>query len=343
MSTCVKEGGKVGFMRRAILFVVGTFVFGAIADLGVACGTNTSQFDGGDGGDGSSNGDSPFAGDSPFGGDGSQNDGSACNPPDMLIVLDHTDSMSQAPNGTNPANTDAGHAKTKWVLACDAVQAVTAPPTDQTLRFGLELFPLDPAVITDAGGTGKCETLTALLGGTNSTNTQCQAGEVLVSPNVGTGAQVGNILDPETLKLCVSTPINSALQTAQQTLAQIAVSGRKQFVILVTDGGETCVSDPTVVATTQALATAGVDTFVVGFGAADAGSAGVNLSLLNDLACAGMTATNFSTSCVKPDGGAGYVAVKPNGTPVFLLAEDGTSLEQTLQTVTKSVCCGCVN
>lgn len=304
-----------------------------------ACGSNEdSTFDGGGAGNDGSLGDAS-AGDAPGFRDGESADGSGCNPPDMLIVLDHTDSMSQTPGGANPPNTPAGHAKTKWVLACDAVKQVTTPPADQTLRFGLELLPLDPAVITDAGGTGKCETLTALLGGGASTNTSCQAGEVLVQPAVGTGATIASILDPETLKLCVSTPIAAALKTAQADLASISDASRKQFVLLVTDGGETCNGD--VIGVAQAMATAGVKTYVVGFGGGDAGSAGVNVPLLNDLACAGQTAASFATSCVKK--GAGYVAMTPNGPHVFLSAEDGPSLAAALQSVTSGVCCGCVH
>jgi hypothetical protein len=260
----------------------------------------------------------------------------------MLVVLDHTDSMSATPNGGKPNDTDAGLATTKWVLACGAVTAVTAPPADQGLRFGLELFPLDPDVITDAGATGHCQTLDDLVSGEGgSTNTKCTPGEVLVSPSTGTGAQIGSLLDPYTLKLCISTPIAAALGTAQTTLAAVAVPGRKQYVVLVTDGGETCVSDADVTTAAQTLAAAGIDTYVVGFGAADAGSKGVNVALLNDLACAGMTASSFSTSCMMQ--GSGYVAVNPQGPPLFFLAEDGVAVQAALSSVTTNVCCGCVH
>jgi hypothetical protein len=250
--------------------------------------------------------------------------------------------MSAAPNGSKPADTDAGLATTKWVLACDAVTAVTAPPADQGLRFGLELFPLDPDVITDAGGTGHCQTLQDLVGGQGgSTNTGCMPGEVLVSPTTGTGTEIASILDPYTLRLCVTTPIAAALTTAQATLGQVAAPGRRQYVVLVTDGGETCVSDADVTTAAQTLAAAGIDTYVVGFGAADAGSKGVNVALLNDLACAGMTASTFTTSCMKQ--GSGYVAVNPGGPPLFFLAEDGAAVQAALSSVTTNVCCGCVH
>ena len=275
-----------------------------------------------------------------LGDSGAPPDASTCSPPDLLVVLDRTDSMKKEPSGATPTNNPTGHALTKWALACDAVKAASAPPADEGIRFGLELFPLDPQVVTDAGGAGHCETLTALLGGAASTNTECMPGEPVVAPDVGTGAQIATILDPETLDLCISTPIAGALTTAQGTLAQMTDPGRK-IVVLVTDGGETCVTSAEDITITQGLASAGISTYVVGFGAADAGAAGVNVALLNDLACAGMTASSFATSCTKS--GSGYVAVAPNGPPLFFLAEDGTALQGALASVTKDVCCDCVH
>ncbi len=256
----------------------------------------------------------------------------------MLIVLDHTDSMSAEPNGGKPANTMAGHMLTKWYLATQAVKTVVAPPMDQKVAYGLEPFPLDPHVITDAGGTGKCETLTNLLAGTTSTNTSCEAGEVLVAPATGTGMTISNILNPETMALCISTPIALALGTARTELASITKSGVSQYVLLVTDGGETCKGD--VVGITQQLAASGIKTFVVGFGSADAGAAAVNSKLLDNVACAGETATNFPAPCTKGDGG-GYTATSTSGPPLFYVAEDGASLQAALQKITSSICCGC--
>lgn len=231
----------------------------------------------------------------------------------------------------------AGHMLSKWYLATQAVKTAVAAPMDQKIAYGLEPFPLDPQVITDAGGKGTCETLTNLLGGKASTNTSCQPGEVLVAPAAGTGMTIANILDPETMRLCVSTPIALALGTAQTELASIAKSGVAQYVLLVTDGGETCKGD--VVGVTQQLAAAGIKTYVVGFGSADAGAAGVNTKLLDNVACAGETATNFPAPCTK--GAGGYTATSTSGAPLFYLAEDGASLQSSLQMITSSICCGC--
>jgi hypothetical protein len=319
----------------------GVVVVACAALVAVACGSNSgSGFDAdagnGEGAAGDGAGGDGAASDVINFSDGAPSDGgNGCAAPDLLVVLDHTESMSQTPQGTTPANTPAGHAKTKWVLASDAVKALVAPPADQHSRFGLEIFPLDPKVVTDAGGKGSCVTLTQLLGGTVATNTSCEAGEVLVPPALGTGATIQGILDPETLRMCVSTPIALALGTASSELMSVAANGRKQFVVLVTDGGETCKGD--VVGAAQQLAAAGVNTYVVGFGGGGAG--GVNVPLLDDVACAGMTATNFATSCMKM--GNGYVAVSHTGTPVFFLAQDGMALQTALHQIQTAVCCGC--
>jgi hypothetical protein len=304
---------------------------------GFTDGGNSSSGGGSGSGSGSSGGGSGSSSGGSFG-DGSAGDGGSCTPPDMLIVLDHTDSMSDEPNGAKPANTMAGHMLTKWYLATQAVKAVVAPPMDQKVAYGLEPFPLDPQVITDAGGTGKCETLTNLLGGTASTNTSCQGGEVLVAPATGTGMTISTLLNPEAMRLCVSTPIALALDTAKTELASIAKNGVSQYVLLVTDGGETCKGD--VVGVTQQLAASGIKTFVVGFGSADAGAAGVNTKLLDNVACAGETATGFPAPCTKGDAG-GYTATSTSGPPLFYLAEDGPSLQAALQKITSSICCGC--
>jgi hypothetical protein len=321
----------------------------AAVGLVVACGggggngNGGGTFDGGTQGDATTDGGATgdgAAGDGSIGtlGDGGVPDGSSgCTPPDVLIVLDHTDSMSDTPGGTTPPNTLAGQALTKWVLATKAVKTVVAPPLDQKIAYGLELFPLDPQTVDAGAGGGTCKTLSQLLGGSASTNTSCQPAEVLVPPAIATGTTITGILDPTTLRLCVSTPIALALGTAQSELKSVAQTGVGQYVLLVTDGGETCKGD--VVGAAQLLAAAGVKTFVVGFGAADAGSAGVNKALLDQVACAGMTATGFPAPCTKT--AAGYTATVTTGAPIFYLAEDGASLQTALQSITSSVCCGC--
>jgi hypothetical protein len=179
-------------------------------------------------------------------------------------------------------------------------------------------------------------TLTQELGATSANNKACQPGQLLYPPAAGNGAAIAATLDPEVETLCVTTPIASALDTARAVLAPLASPLRKQFVLLVTDGGETCSGNASI-GIAQQLAATGVSTYVVGFGAT---GGGVNVPLLDNVACAGMTAKGFATACVKGDGG-GYVAAAPNGPPLFLSAQDGPALEAALQGIAGSICCGC--
>ena len=297
--------------------------------IAVACGSSGGNGGGFNTADGGSSGGF-------LGGDGSASDAQGnCTAPDMLIVLDHTDSMSAEPTGKKPPNTMAGHMLSKWYLATQAIKAVVAPPADTKISFGLELFPLDPQTVDAGTGMGTCMTLSQLLSGMPSTNKQCQPAEVPVPPAPGTGTTITNLLAPETLRLCVSTPIALALGTARAELQSIA-HGVAQYVLLVTDGGETCKGD--VVGVAQQLAAAGIKTFVVGFGGVT-GTGGVNVPLLDNVACAGETAPGFPAPCTK--GAGGYTATSTTGAPLFYSAQDGASLQTALQAITKSVCCGC--
>jgi hypothetical protein len=255
----------------------------------------------------------------------------------MLIVLDHTDSMSAEPSGKRPPNTMAGQMLSKWYLATQAIKAVVAPPLDQKVQYGLEMFPLDPATVDAGAGMGTCSTLSQLLSGMASTNKSCEPAEVLFPPAAGNGSAITTFLDPLTVRLCVSTPIALALGTAQTELKSIQKTGIGQYILLVTDGGETCKGDVTGI--TQTLAAAGIKTYVVGFGELDGGGAGVNVPLLDDVACAGETAPNFPQGCTK--GANGYTATSTSGAPLFYSAQDGASLQTALQKITGSICCGC--
>ena len=303
----------------------------------VACGSSSpgDTFDAG----GSSSQDQATSGDAGSGGQLSSDassDAASCTAPDLLVVLDRTLSMSKTPNGDKPDNTPSGRATSKWALAVDALDALVAPPRDATIRFGLELFPENPEA---DGGSDMCPTLPALLDGANATNPKCQPGQIVSAPTIGNGPAITASVGMDTTPLCVSTPIGGALQTASDALAAAHDGTRSQYVVLVTDGGETCDVDS--IPIVQALAAQGVKTFVVGFGQdGDGGDKGVNVKLLNDLACAGLTAQNFASSCsLDADGGYGTA----NGTtdPVFFAAQDGASLSSALDSISKQVCCNC--
>jgi hypothetical protein len=229
--------------------------------------------------------------------DGAKDAGS-CEPPDFLVVLDRSNSM-----GGSAGKTDAGLLPSKWSIATGALGDLVASPNDDGLRFGLEVFP-------DVAGS-------------------CASGTILVQP----GPSHGPVIKSELAKtaLLAGTPIGEPLAVAKKALASIEVTGRKQFVLLITDGGETCKTAPGLPAV-QALAKAGVKTFVVGFGAA------VNVAELNDLACAGLTAPALKTSCVQTSAGWEWNGTTPN---LFHQAQDASSLKKALAAVAGSTCCGC--
>lgn len=238
-------------------------------------------------------------------GDGSlpESDGGSCNPPDMLVVLDRSDSMSKPPGGA-----DAG--ASKWSLAVSAIEDISAAPIDTTLRFGLELLPDQAGTKGDAGS--------------------CASGLLAIDPGLGNGAAIATTLG--STQLLNSTPIGGALAVAQTTLAGEHVDGRGQNVLLVTDGKETCDGNPAL-PIVQSLAAAGVHTYVVGFGGA------VDAAGLNDLACAGETAQNFPGPCKQTQ--TGWVASVPDTKHVFYDATSGDDLKNALDAITNGTCCGC--
>ena len=289
-----------------------------------ACGSHPA---GGDGDGGAGGIDAPGTGTDAV----SFMDASSCQAPDMLIVLDHTLSMADTPQGAKPANTPAGHMLSKWYIAVTAVKALTAQ-LDTTIRFGLELFPLNP-------NNGTCVTLTQEINGHDATNPSCQTGEIDVAPDISEGAAINAFLDPETTELCISTPIGKGLQAAQTELTSVEDPIRKQFVLLLTDGQDTCAAGLPLT-TVQALAASGVETYVIGFGTTT-GADGVDVSQLNNLACAGHTATDFATKC-KADASGNYSAIAPATGTLFLLASDAASLTTALMQSAGQVCCGCI-
>lgn len=254
-----------------------------------------------------------------------------CAAPDMLILLDRTMSMHRRPTGEQPANDPAGHASSKWALAVTSLEAVTAS-LDAHLRFGLALFPRDPA-------DGSCVTLEERIDGVIASNDRCEPGELVVEPAIGAAPAIAAAIDVEATRLCRSTPIGAGLATARDALAARADGEREQFVVLVTDGQDTCDED-LVLATAHALRGDGVRLYAIGFDGS--GGSGVDAALLSDLACAGGTAPGFPAGCVDQGGGA-YVAEDPDGPPLFQLAEDAAELEAALEAFASDVCCGCVD
>lgn len=326
--------------HASMMLVLSTFALTACSGSGDTGSTGSSGTGGGGTGGGSGGvgatgggGEGGLIGSGGFGGTGTG--GASCEPPDMLIALDRTLTMHRMPDGTTPVD-GPDYQSSKWWQAITAIEGLVTPELDQSIRFGLELWPKE-----EAG----CITLAErVLDTVPATNPQCSDGEVLLSPALGASGAIAAALDPATTKICISTPTGAALLSAADHLGQIKKPERDQYILLVTDGADweqSCpLPDP--VGVTQQLAKSGIKTFVLGFSATgDIMTGGVGAAFLNDMACAGMTAKDFATGCMM--GAEGYVAVDPAGSTLYLQASDGAALATALDGVAASVCCDCVH
>jgi len=168
-------------------------------------------------------------------------------------------------------------AQSKWSHATSAVnKLVTAFPGE--LRFGLMLLP--------------------------ALGSSCSGGVLDVPVGDNTAAAISTALSA-TPPTGGGTPIAASLQNALGAL------GASAFVLLVTDGGETCGGDP--VSEVKLLHAAGIRTYVVGFGGA------VDGGQLDAMAVAGGTARAV--------------------TPRYYEAPDVTKLGDALETIVKQGIC----
>ena len=257
---------------------------------------------------------------------------------DLMIVLDRSGSMSQRPDGTMPPNTADGARQTKWYAAVTTIKAVAAQ-LDDTIHFGLELFPLDP---NGAGGTD-CSNLSTWLTQylpPETNDAACNPAEVLVQPALHSASAIDGAIDVDNTGLCGWTPTGAGISAASDSLSQVADPSRPQAVLLITDGADTC--DDHAGYTSQslpaadALAAAGMTLYVVGF---DGSGQGIDPAELNDLACAGKSAPDFKNNCAMT--ASGYRAVaSPSPARLFFLANDQAALTSAIRQVAGDVCGG---
>jgi hypothetical protein len=337
----VTARARVWVASKPLVLVVGllTSVGSAVHCGGESTGGTPAEFGqtAAAGSDGGGSGVTPGGQLGGEGGPGSSMN-SGCVAPDVLIALDRTLTMARRPDGTFPADTPAGHAESKWAMAIDALHHTVVPPLDKGIQFGLELWPKK-----DTG----CLTLQEKLASVAPSNPSCQGSELLVGPALGAGAQISGALDPEKTKICYSTPTGTALLDAQKTLAATKAAGKKQFVILVTDGADwdqTCPT-PNPLDAVDALTAAGVGTMVVGFSAEQSVVGGVGRGFLDDMACAGGVSKGFPAGCEKQ--GAVYRAKSSGGknpmtpAPLFYSTTNTAELVDALTTFAKAECCDC--
>jgi hypothetical protein len=176
------------------------------------------------------------------------------DPPDLLIVLDRSGSMS-SPIPTFPPNFTS-----KWMIMRDALNGLAADLQDN-IRFGLAEFPTnDDCDVTSPGAVRVPIDLD-------------QAPEIMSyftsrSPN-------GN------------TPAHLGLQAALTHYNSITANPAGRYVLFATDGEPNCAADAATasaatVSAVTALASAGIKTYVLGFGGGF-----VDDSVLNNSAVAG--------------------------------------------------------
>jgi len=176
------------------------------------------------------------------------------DPPDLLVVLDRSGSMSAPPTTFPPIFTP------KWTIMRNGLTSVVTSK-QANIKFGLLEFPSDDNCAADAAAE-----VGVSLGAASAFNTYF-AGR---SPN-------GN------------TPGHVALSSALSYFGSIPVNSAGRYVLFATDGLPNCLggvpetaSDAQTVAAVGALFAAGIKTYVLGFG-----TFGLPAGVLNDAAVAG--------------------------------------------------------
>jgi len=195
---------------------------------------------------------------------GAQEESAKVVPPNLLIVLDRSCSMTSAVNG-----------KSKWAIAVAALNGMMVSFKDD-IRFGLTLFP-------------------------DKVNPACGQDKIPFSPAQGNEAAITALLTSALVKGDVNYPagpcvtnIDTALLQAQGEPALMDPL-RASYVMLVTDGAQSgnCTLGGGDMGTAQvitALLAAKVKTFVIGFG-----GTGIDKTALNTFADAGGAPVNNGT------------------------------------------------
>ncbi|MDB4987451.1 MAG: putative secreted protein [Myxococcaceae bacterium] len=257
------------------------------------------------------------------------------NPPDVLIVLDRSGSMTSSnPNRWNPSSS--------------VIKKITKQ-LDQTMNFGMMLFP-DPK---------------------NTFGIVCDVGTVTVPIGPGTSAAIAKSIDASPPTTFSATPTAATLHAALTAIdsdppCADSCAAKHKYVLLVTDGQPNC-GTPGAIATNQsdidacntgidALKTAGVTTYVIGYdtasdaqtakimdGFAKHGGTGKQLpvedeaSLLATLTnVAGqLVSCDYTLSSVVED--PSFISVALDGTPYYL--GTGWTLGADKKTITLGSAC----
>jgi len=240
----------------------------------------------------------------------SQAETNTCSPSRVMVLFDRSSSMRELIGS-----------ESKWTVATTALKDVVQAYDNQA-EFGLALFP--------------------------KTTWSCAAGVVNVAPELSALSDIEAAV-PDSLVRNYWTPIGRTL-AAVSSMSGMTDTSKRRFVILVTDGAESCPEDDypgnsqsdglhaipnaTIVSTVKSLKTAGITTYVVGFGKKSSGD-GVDALLLNQLAEAG--GTRRSNDCVES-------ADPTNPKNCYYQADDGGQLADALsgiaQQISEEICDG---
>ena len=175
-----------------------------------------------------------------------------CEKPNMMILQDRSGSMGST---CDPPNS-------KWADATSAIDYITSNYGD-ALRFGLDLFP---------------------------SNDACGTGLVYVDVGDNTASSImSNLNAHPPYDDCVGlTPMAVSL-AALNRYRQLKDPDRRNFIMLVSDGDDTCAADTSndPVQAAADLFAGGIRTYVIGFGS------GANPTVLTNVAIAGHTGNYF--------------------------------------------------
>ncbi|MDP6947004.1 MAG: VWA domain-containing protein, partial [Myxococcota bacterium] len=183
-------------------------------------------------------------------------DACAPTPVNMLVLLDFSSSMNEQAH--------AGTSLSKWQAATNSLVQVMST-YGAVLNTALKLF--------KTPGPAPCTVSTSGLELPFHSSSQAFANYL---PSLVPGGL---------------TPTSAGLYGAQAAYADAGYAGTK-YVLLITDGSETCGGDP--VKAVEDLYAAGLDVYVVGFG--EPGDGGIDHDLLNDMAEAGGHGRNIETA-----------------------------------------------
>lgn len=179
------------------------------------------------------------------------------DPPDLLVVLDRSGSMSAPPTTFPPVFTP------KWTTMKTSLTGVVTAKQQQ-IKFGLLEFPSDDDPGCSATATPK------------------------VNIGLGSGPAFTSYFNGRSPG--GNTPAHVGLTSALTYFNSIPVNSAGRYVLFATDGLPNCLggdpntaSDAATVAAVTALFNAGIKTYVLGFGGAFGGTPAV----LNDAAVAG--------------------------------------------------------